>query len=155
MISNTQVPCSHVSSGELTWSRVRLASPRSVRCVFVSRTCPPPTPAPLPELNNAADRMSILKVPSSAGRMFLLENSSQGLRSLPLTFHFAALRDNSVSAHLHSGIKKDEENYCAPRPNNVQLCVHVFFFFLIVKSCKQKSPPESETGRCLPGRPLK
>lgn len=48
---------------------------------------------------------------------------------------------------MHGGIKKDEEleNHCVPRADlwchAEQYTIVCVVFFLIVKSCKQKSPP--------------
>lgn len=93
--------------------------------------------------------------PPAAAQMFLLDRDSQDFCPLSLALHFAAIKENPVSADRHSGIKKDQEleNYCELRADlcaTAEQCalVCVVFFFLIVRSRKQKSPPEEKKNAC-------
>lgn len=92
--------------------------------------------------------------PSSAGPISLLDNNSQNFWPLSLTLHFVTLKENPFLLLCTVGSKRLRnwkttgywELTFTPGLNNVQLCVCVIVFFLIVKSYKQKSP---ETGKML------
>lgn len=91
---------------------------------------------------------------SPAGPMFLLDNNSQDFWPLSLTMHFATLKFHcccpAPCKQKGWGIGKLLGAQSWPLCRDWTMCNCVcglgFFFFLIVKSCKQKSP---ERGKIL------